>query len=425
MLDVNVATRQRKLTVVNCKTCNAVAFIAIDSSQMRRGADTFDMRKGRLAREAEECGLRIYRFVVCDFSNYPPDLLEVPPEFSRAGHIAVKMHLPLILDFGVNHPILQSSRAEWLKQGIEIIDREALDKDREILRNRYMTSGTSSGALAKAQRPKEGRAKKAGSPRDTTLAKQAAAETHSNDKGIRLKQFAVFFDRARADGAVTPGQIADWLNANSVATARGRAWTRQNVQRFLSAIERDKLTTEVHALVNSLDDLELAQMDEFTEVGLAALDEEFRCLGIMDVQEEDVENSQDEIPRALNARVEIPESHQEKSKGDIIGECSEAEHQESEEFLTKDELDALDNMSREEAQSQLTEWERCELVMLAALLDPTIPAEVSEAAAPPFGEQHEPVVAPSIVADRSVLPPRADDRGGDLASINEDEAKLS
>ena len=65
-----------------------------------------------------------------------------------------------------------------------------------------------------------------------TLSKMLPART-DEDRRARDDAFADLIEEARADGATSYRMIADWLTARGNRTARGTAWTKATVARFL------------------------------------------------------------------------------------------------------------------------------------------------------------------------------------------------
>jgi len=55
------------------------------------------------------------------------------------------------------------------------------------------------------------------------------------DRQERDDKFAALIAQARAEGALTIGDVADWLNTREYRTANDKQWTRSNIFRFEKA----------------------------------------------------------------------------------------------------------------------------------------------------------------------------------------------
>lgn len=228
------ATQFVRKPIVPRSNRNAFAFVLVDSRRDDSVDGGLDQQKRRLVQAAEACGFLIKRTWMFDIADCPDDRIDPPREWRHAGILAASQRRTLVVNFACDRPMLEELLAFWIDRGVKVLDLEMLEREQETLRAwnsswprapRSAAGGTS-GREHASDRPRR--------PRNMSNASRAAAKTHAQASRIRAREFAKWEVRARADGAESPQDIADWLNAHGVRNARGKPWTRVNVQRMLN-----------------------------------------------------------------------------------------------------------------------------------------------------------------------------------------------
>ena len=215
---------------------NAFAVIVLNSREEISGDHTLDRRKAYLLQVAKKCGFRVHRKWMFDLADQPSDAIDPPLSWLRAGEVAASKGWALIADFAVDLPVLQTLRARWREKGVNLLDLETLVSDEDSL---HVNDAGSAHELRHAEAVETGRVvvRSRRTPGSMIITHDAAALAHAEASNLRRKTFATWLQQARAAGAESTQEIADWLNARGIRTARNFLWKRENVQRMLVQIE--------------------------------------------------------------------------------------------------------------------------------------------------------------------------------------------